>query len=886
MDIVTAAKHLVELVEKRYPGWRGYQDPRFIEQETAYKRKASAEAKESLSQTSLDALIEKQAYKEIMERVKQVTRSTNLLYLAAPSTGDAAILHHRDADLAGLCHAIRDLLHGHPEPYERLDRFSQFATQQGLPNKWTLPTYLLFLCQPEDNILVKPTTAQWTLGLVDQGAVWQPVPNGLTYRALIDLAKNIRNQTSSQGPTDLIDVQSLIWDAHLAVGTKGIRKHEELIGLLEKCVSEYFTKEEGIDHFDMYAKSRAEAREAFEKVRQKAAAGEDYTDDVLLRFLPHSNTKPNQERGAWIHVAPAIMKDIKSWFEGWGLRQTDDWPHVAKLILDFMSRCVDDPSSLQAACEQFSTSPYAKGLQTGMLTPFLNALDPDAFTLINNKSRRTVNYFLETSYKQPLTFYPATNVAAKRLLEAVPDGFLEQLPTEIHPGDVLDAFCHWLVAIEKFVFGKTSFWKLAPGRQAWQWEECRDNGFAAVGWDDFGDLTNVTQEEFEQLQASLLETHPEWTKEGTRQLWRFAKRIRDGDRIVANRGTSEVLGIGTVTGLYYFVPNTKYGHRIPVEWDETTPRRVEEPGWKRTLIRLDKDRFEKIRNAPPIIEPPPPPPPPPRPIWPEYSLQECSNETNIDLPTLKRWIAALERKKQVVLYGPPGTGKTYVAEHLARHLVGGGSGELGLVQFHPSYAYEDFIQGIRPETGDDGALRFNTRKGRFMEFCERAARTSDTSVLVVDEINRANLSKVFGELMYLLEYRDRAIPLAVGQQFSIPDNVRIIGTMNTADRSIALVDHALRRRFAFLPLYPDYDILAKSHEQGDFDVEPLIQVLQDLNGAIGDRNFEIGVSFFLVDDLGDELEGIWLMEIEPYLEEVFFDRPDALSEYSLIGHER
>jgi 5-methylcytosine-specific restriction protein B len=134
--------------------------------------------------------------------------------------------------------------------------------------------------------------------------------------------------------------------------------------------------------------------------------------------------------------------------------------------------------------------------------------------------------------------------------------------------------------------------------------------------------------------------------------------------------------------------------------------------------------------------------------------------------------------------------------------------------------------------------------------------------------------------MYLLEYRDRPIPLAAGGLFQIPDNVRIIGTMNTADRSIALVDHALRRRFAFLALYPNYDILRQYHLQHtSINVEPLIQALKKLNNQIGDRHYEVGISYFLRKDLGKQIRDIWQMEIEPYLEEYFFDQPDKVDSY-------
>ncbi len=266
---------------------------------------------------------------------------------------------------------------------------------------------------------------------------------------------------------------------------------------------------------------------------------------------------------------------------------------------------------------------------------------------------------------------------------------------------------------------------------------------------------------------------------------------------------------------------------------------------------------------------------------PFYPLPQLAADTGFDEAELERWVRAIERKGQAILYGPPGTGKTFMAEKLAAHLVGGGDGLWELVQFHPAYAYEDFIQGIRPQSEGDH-LSYPVVPGRFLEFCQKAGQRQGRCVLIIDEINRANLSRVLGELMYLLEYRAQKIPLAGGgEPFQIPANVRLIGTMNTADRSIALVDHALRRRFAFLALYPNYELLRRYHrrEQTGFPVEGLIDTLTGLNRQIGDRHYEVGVTFFLHKNLAEQIEDIWRMEIEPYLEEYFFDRPESVESF-------
>lgn len=141
------------------------------------------------------------------------------------------------------------------------------------------------------------------------------------------------------------------------------------------------------------------------------------------------------------------------------------------------------------------------------------------------------------------------------------------------------------------------YWKIAPGEDAWQWKDCRENGFIAVGWDEIGDVSRLSKTEFESKRSKLDSQYEGWGKVGLEQLWKFAHNIKKGDRIVANRGTTTVLGIGTVVGPYYFVNDEDFGHRLPVKWDDLKPRLVKESGWRRTLIELDREKFERILNS-------------------------------------------------------------------------------------------------------------------------------------------------------------------------------------------------------------------------------------------------------------------------------------------------
>ncbi|MCB0114676.1 MAG: AAA family ATPase, partial [Caldilineaceae bacterium] len=193
-------------------------------------------------------------------------------------------------------------------------------------------------------------------------------------------------------------------------------------------------------------------------------------------------------------------------------------------------------------------------------------------------------------------------------------------------------------------------------------------------------------------------------------------------------------------------------------------------------------------------------------------------------------------------------------------------------------AYEDFVVGLFPRPVGSG-LAFEVRPGDLLRANVAAERGEH--VLVIDEINRADLARVFGEVMQLIEYREQSLALAAGGHLRIPANVRILGTMNTADRSIALVDAALRRRFAFLALYPDFDILRHFHNAHDtgFPVERLVTVLRRLNRDIGDVDYALGVTFFLRADLVQTMPAVWQTEVEPYLEAFFFDRSEMIAPF-------
>lgn len=280
---------------------------------------------------------------------------------------------------------------------------------------------------------------------------------------------------------------------------------------------------------------------------------------------------------------------------------------------------------------------------------------------------------------------------------------------------------------------------------------------------------------------------------------------------------------------------------------------------------------ETVEEDPPSVSPSP-------------SLDELAEELMFPLDFLKRVEKLLEDKRQVIFQGPPGTGKTYTAKKLAACLAGSEE-RVRLVQFHPSYAYEDFVQGYRPKL-IDGQPGFELKDGPLREMAEMARQSPEQKhFLVIDEINRGNLAKVFGELYFLLEYRGEKTRLQYsesGETFAMPRNLYIIGTMNTADRSIALVDLALRRRFYFVEFHPDEwpveGLLHRWLEANNSDMEWAAGIVDRANKLLAARDAReaaIGPSYLMKEGLDEDMaQLIWEHNVLPYVEERLYGQTE------------
>ena len=389
----------------------------------------------------------------------------------------------------------------------------------------------------------------------------------------------------------------------------------------------------------------------------------------------------------------------------------------------------------------------------------------------------------------------------------------------------------------------------------------------------------------EALKAMILERAPQ-SRPGSiphaaSQVWTFAHEMQRGDHVVVPLTRNPLCHVGEITGSYRFDANAlDHWHIRAVRW---VARNVEQSQFdddisdafiRQTIRRIDLPDAE--RRAREAAE-----------AW-ASSPHALADELLLAPAFLHDVELMLEDKRQAIFQGPPGTGKTYVARKLAEWLAGSPE-RVRIVQFHPSYAYEDFVQGFRP-TLTDGRAGFALRDGPLLDMANRARQAPDEKhFLVIDEINRGNLAKVFGELYFLLEYRDEGMRLQYSDaEFSLPANLYIIGTMNTADRSIALVDLALRRRFHFFEFHPDRPpiegLLGRWLERNAAGMAWIADVVERANAKLPDRrDAAIGPTWFMKKGGLDEETArlVWEHNVLPYIAEQLYGAPDSLAEFAL-----
>ena len=439
----------------------------------------------------------------------------------------------------------------------------------------------------------------------------------------------------------------------------------------------------------------------------------------------------------------------------------------------------------------------------------------------------------------------------------------------------------------------THYWLISPGSGASWWDEFYNNDEMGIGFSGTGDLSQYKTKK--QIKHKFQEIYNDrgTHKNDVHACWQFVHDIEIGDVIFVKKGWNEIIGRGIVEADYKYDTNKPYHKLRKVKWTHKGSWISKDKLPTKTLTDITPYQ-EFVNNIKELFggesgdggEDP-------EKEYPEYNENDFLNEVYINKNNYNTLVDLIKNKKNLIVQGAPGVGKTFLAKRLAYSIMGiKDTNRVMMVQFHQSYSYEDFVMGYRPfENG------FKLKQGSFYEFCKKAEEDSENDYFfIIDEINRGNLSKIFGELFMLIENDKRGeknrIRLVYSNEFFfIPKNVHIIGLMNTADRSLAMIDYALRRRFAFFDLKPGFDSKGFANYQdelGDNNFDSLIEVMEELNQEIKEdeslgEGFRIGHSYLCnikPENVEEKLNYIVEYELIPLLKEYWFDEQEKVEYWS------
>ena len=369
---------------------------------------------------------------------------------------------------------------------------------------------------------------------------------------------------------------------------------EEFAGLYQQFISEYVETDQGKEHLARYENDRASGRENFERVLQARQQGQDITDLVLDTLLPHADIGENKALGRWTCLAPVYRAAARSKHEGAGWQSSEDWPRVTGKLVDFLLSCRDNPEDYEATCYRLAADPDAKGFQSATLTPMLSAISPDLYRLHNLKTRQTLRFFFGQKISQSIAAYPMANTALEMLAEELHETIATANRPDASDADLLDMFCHWLVAEREYDFSR-KYWIVKPGIDGENWSECVDRSEIRLSYGELGDLTQLELAEF-RARCSEISGQYAASVDRLMNLWRL-RRLKEGDGVVAYRGTDTVLGLGEVTSAYRYEPGSSEPHVVGVAWTSNEETRIPAYRWKSPVKNVSGELYHRAAQA-------------------------------------------------------------------------------------------------------------------------------------------------------------------------------------------------------------------------------------------------------------------------------------------------
>ncbi|MFN0117351.1 MAG: McrB family protein [Elusimicrobiota bacterium] len=839
---------IFKLAHQMYPKWSGFCDERFVRDELSLKQDSIWKARELLNQPSLLALKKEGRYSEILDRFHFVGRSNADFTQNMPSDNDLFFLRRSNIEIPSVANAFYELVYGEEKSHLRIEQFQRVLAQQGIESSWTVATYFLVLCSPSQEFYVNPIVINWFFELTKNSYQVEEKIDGELYRKLLGLMKEVQFlcRQQGEGEIDLWQVQALLWVAYsvrCVQATQVIKQeepeeemvHQNVDSLSNSLNSNADTLTQtpapmvdphpecvfGFKTFNLLKESSQYPSNNFYLQNKK----------IFLQFLE----KPFEDLVLKIH--DRLPRDIQQMFRPrpifrYGIGEMSDY-YLATFSCGDRTKRNGPELFFSINGDNISVGYNIEYSDASYLGRFKkNVLDHSTIFERTYKDVLDDGIKLDT-YKKITSHFPSAQEISDAVIDPITQNI--RLSVQVKQDNI-------------FRFSEVELSILIADMLSQVFS------FMLFIIQEKLSFTDTVQSENKPLIEDLVENFPV-----------------KSEPVLTNKNLLNVLAhevfgetpsnprIENLDNLEPSFSQSSNNTKVETEFQPSltpltspSPSVVAEVKKESPLEVLDQIHFLTLDRQ----------------IQPAYSLSDCSRETGFDMETLESWIKNIDRKGQIVFSGPSGTGKTFMAEKLAKVLISGSDGMTETIQLHPSYTYEQFLIG----KGDVNASPNNTetkatmKPGRFFNFCREAAGRSGTCVLILDEIHRSNLAQILGETLFLLENRNREMILPGGQVFHIPSNVKIIGTMNSAESGASSIDPVVRRRFAFIDLMPRYDVLKIYLEKIDFKSDGLIETLKEINDSFLDKKFAIGISPFMQKDLHISMKDIWTTEIEPIVE--------------------